>query len=449
MAEVTVKGRVKMATHKHLTLNERQEIQRGLKDGKSFAEIGADICRDGSTVSKEIRNHLIVKETGTRSRGYNPCQNRRQCMHRADLCGDECKKLYSFFHEGSYCCICDDCYRHCPDFKEELCPALDKPPYVCNSCKQVRSCTLRKKYYDAKEAQSEYETVRRESREGISVDAEELQRIDDIISPLVKKGQSIHHICSANADAIMLDEKTIYNYIDAGILSVSNLDLPRKVRYRKRKGKKPVRVDKKCHEGRTYEDYLKYLEEHPGMNVVEMDSVESSRDSSKVLLTIHFCSCNLMLAFLREANTARSVTDIFNMLDKKLGRDDFCRLFPVILTDRGSEFTDPLSIECDSNGEIRTRIFYCDPRRSDQKGSIEVSHELIRRVLPKGTCFASLTQGKVELMMSHINSYTRKKLNDRTPLQLFSFLYGNDIAAKLNLCDIEACEINLKPELLK
>lgn len=438
-----------MATNKHMTLNERQEIQRGLKEGKNFAQIGADIGRDGSTVSKEIRNHLIVKESGTRSRGYNPCRHRKQCKHHADLCGDNCKKMYSFYREDSYCCICDDCYRHCPDFEEELCPALAKPPYVCNSCKQIRSCTLRKKYYDAKEAQNEYETVLRESREGINIDADELKRIDDIISPLVKKGQSIHHICAMHADAIMLDEKTIYNYINAGILSVSNLDLPRKVRYRKRKGKKPIRVDKSCHEGRTYEDYLQYLEEHPGINVVEMDSVEGSRDSSKVLLTIHFCNCNLMLAFLREANTARSVADVFNMLDEKLGREIFCKLFPVILTDRGSEFSDPSSIECDCNGEVRTRIFYCDPRRSDQKGSIEVSHELVRRVLPKGTCFAFLTQNKVDLMMSHIDSYTRKKLNDRTPLQLFSFLYGDDVAAKLDLHEVAANEINLKPDLLK
>ena len=181
-----------------------------------------------------------------------------------------------------------------------------------------------------------------------------------------------------------------------------------------------------------------------------MDSVESSRDSSKVLLTLHFCSCNLMLAFLRDANTARSVTDVFNCLQEKLGMDLFQKLFPVILTDRGSEFTDPSAIECDaSTGELRTRVFYCDPRRSDQKGSIEVTHEFIRRVLPKGTSFEFLTQEKVDLMMDHINSYKRKKLNDQSPLQLFSFLYGADVLEKLNSHLIDPSEITLKPELLK
>lgn len=438
-----------MSNYKHMNLDDRMEIQKGLKEGRSFAEIGATIGRDGSTISKEIRSHLIIKETGTRSRPYNPCVNRKNCLHEGDLCGEMCIKGFSW-HESKYCCLCENCSKHCKDFKEEACKNLAKPPYVCNGCREIRSCTLKKKVYEAKEAQKEYEAVRSESRQGINLSAEELQRIDDIVAPLIQQGQSIHHICANNTDKIMLDERTIYNYIDAGLLSVGNIDLPRKVNYRKRKGKKPVRVDKQCHVGRTYEDFLRFKEENPDVAVVEMDSVESSRDSSKVLLTLHFCSCNMMLAFLRDANTARSVTDIFNDLQRKLGIDLFQRLFPVILTDRGSEFTDPTSIECDkSTGELRTRIFYCDPGRSDQKGSAEVNHEMIRRVLPKGTSFAFLTQEKVDLMMDHINSYKRKKLNDQSPHQLFSFLYGADVLETLNSHLIAPSEITLKPELLK
>lgn len=436
-----------MANYKHMDLDDRIEIQKGLKESKSFAEIGSTIGRDGSTISKEIRGHLIVKETGTRSRPYNPCVNRKNCPHESDLCGEMCTP---YWHRGQYCCTCENCFKHCEDFREETCKRLLKPPYVCNACKDIRSCTLKKKIYDAKEAQREYEEVRSESRQGISLTAEELRRVDDIVSPLVRQGQSVHHICASNADSIMLDERTIYNYIDAGLLSVGNIDLPRKVVYRKRKGKKPVRVDKHCHLGRTYEDFLKFKEAEPDIAVVEMDSVESSRDSSKVLLTLHFCSCNFMLAFLREANTARSVTEIFNGLQEKLGIETFKRLFPVILTDRGSEFTDPRSIECDmTTGELRTRVFYCDPRRSDQKGGIEVAHEFIRRVLPKGTSFGSLTQEQVDLMMDHINSYKRKKLNDQSPHQMFSFLYGADVLHALNCHPIDPCEITLKPELLK
>ena len=438
-----------MATYKykHLTLDDRIAIQKGLKDALSFADIAASVGKDPSTISKEIRGHLIVKETGTRSRPFNPCLGRKMCSVQRKVCA-KCDQTYSFYNRECYCALCGKCNESCPDFMEETCKTLSKPPYVCNGCRSIRSCTLRKQVYDAKEAQKAYETNRSDSRTGIDLTPEELQRLDDIITPLIRQGQSIHQICVNNADDIMCDERSIYNYVDAGVLSVGNIDLPRKVRYRKRRKKKTVHVDKLCHVGRTYEDFRKFMEVNPDLSVVEMDSVEGTRDSLKVLLTLFFKDCSLMLALLREANTARSVTDIFNALDEKLGRELFMKLFPVILTDRGSEFTDPAAIEFDKDGNRRTYVFYCDPQRSSQKGGIEVTHEFIRRILPKGTSFKSLTQDQVDLMMSHINSYSRKKLNDRSAYQMFSFFYGKDALDCLNIRSINANEITLKPELL-
>lgn len=438
-----------MATYKykHLTLDDRITIQKGLKEALSFADIAASVGKDPSTISKEIRGHLVVKETGTRSRPFNPCMGRKICTIQRKVCAT-CDQTYNWHNRDCYCAQCGKCNEACPDFVEETCKTLGKPPYVCNGCKSIRSCTLRKQVYDAKEAQKAYETNRSDSRTGVDLTPEELQRLDDIITPLIRQGQSIHQICVNNADDIMCDERSIYNYVDAGVLSVGNIDLPRKVRYRKRRKKKTVHIDKLCHVGRTYEDFRKFMEVNPDLSVVEMDSVEGTRDSLKVLLTLFFRDCSLMLAFLRDANTARSVTDIFNALDEKLGRELFMKMFPVILTDRGSEFTDPAAIEFDKNGNRRTYVFYCDPQRSSQKGSIEVTHEFIRRILPKGTSFKTLTQGQVDLMMSHINSYSRKKLNDRSAYQMFSFFYGKDTLDRLNIRSIDANEITLKPELL-
>lgn len=438
-----------MATYKykHLTLDDRIAIQKGLKETLSFAEIAASIGKDPSTISKEVRVHLTTKETGTRSRPFNPCMGRKTCTMQRKACA-ECEQTYKWHNQDCYCALCGKCNESCPDFMEETCKTLRKPPYVCNGCKTIRSCTLRKQVYDAKEAQKAYETKRSDSRIGVDLTPEELQRLDNIITPLIRQGQSIHQICVNNADDIMCDERSIYNYVDAGILSVGNIDLPRKVRYRKRRKKKTVHIDKLCHIGRTYEDFRKFMEANPDLSVVEMDSVEGTRDSLKVLLTLFFRNSSLMLAFLREANTARSVTDIFNVLDDKLGRELFMKMFPVILTDRGSEFTDPAAIEFDRDGNRRTYVFYCDPQRSSQKGSIEVTHEFIRRILPKGTSFKNLTQKKVDLMMSHINSYSRKKLNDRSAYQMFSFFYGKDTLDTLNIRSIDANEITLKPELL-
>ena len=428
-----------MSKGKHLTLDDRQSIQVGLHEGRSFQEIAREIGKDPSTISKEIRNHRVTHRTGS----YNPCSKARDCPHSGDICSP-CKVLY-----GRICRSCPAvrCYNICSEFSPKPCRRIISAPYVCNGCSERHGCRLERYLYDAKTAQKAYEKTLSQSRTGFAISYDELKRIDDIVSPLIRQGQSIHHICRNNADLIMCDEKSIYNYIDAGLLSVGNIDLPRKVRYRVRKKKRTVHIDKQCHTGRTYEDFLAFLASCPDIAVNEMDSVEGKK-GGKVLLTIYFRNCELMLAYIRDANTARSVADIFNRLDQVLGREAFRMLFQVILTDRGSEFTDPLSIECDENGEIRTRIFYCDPQRSDQKGGCEVTHEMIRRILPKGKSFDHLSQQDIDLLMSHINSYTRKKLGNQSPYRLFSSFYGEDLLNRLNIWQIAPNDINLTPKLL-
>lgn len=429
-----------MAKNIHLSLSDRIIIEAGLRERRSFSAIAAELGKDPTTISKEVRAHIKLNQAG----GYNPCMIRKDCKHYGDLC-HPCKFTYG---KPCHSCYLTKCFDVCQNFQPALCSKLDKPPYVCNGCQQRQTCKLERHLYEAKFAQKEYEAIRSESRQGFAVTPAELEQIDQIISPLIKKGQSIHQICVNNADEIMLDERTIYNYVDAGLLSVGNIDLPRKVRYKVRKKKPPVRVDKQCHLGRTYEDFLEYTAANPDVPIVEIDSVEG-RKGGKVLLTVFFRNSNLMLAFLRDRNTARSVTEVFEWLYETLGHEQYCRLFPIILTDRGSEFTDPVSIECTKLGEIRSRVFYCDPQRSDQKGGCEVTHEFIRRILPKGTSFDSLQQRDILLMMSHINSYTRKKLNNQSANRLFSFLYGETILPNLGIQDIPANDINLTPRLLK
>ena len=429
-----------MAKNTHLTFDERATIEVSLREGDTFAEIGKMLGKDPSTISKEVKNHKQI----VRKESYNPCAKRTDCSHM----GKACKPCKHPYHGSCKGCPYRNCYEYCPDFMELTCQKLKKPPYVCNGCGTRLRCKLERHLYEAKNAQKEYESTRSESRQGIAITPGELKRIDGIISPLVNQGQSIHMICVNNTDDIMLDEKTIYNYIDAGFLSINNIDLPRKVRYRTRSHRKPVRVDKQCHIGRTYEDFKTYLAANPDIPVAEMDSVEG-RKGGKVLLTIYFRNSSLMLAFIRDTNTARTVTEIFEQLYTVLGHDIFISLFQVILTDRGSEFTNPLAIEFNKSEERRTHIFYCDPQRSDQKGGCEVTHEMIRRVHPKGTSFDELDQNDINLMMSNINSYNRKKLNNQSAHQLFSFLNNGEILNTLNIKSIPANEINLTPLLLK
>jgi len=312
----------------------------------------------------------------------------------------------------------------------------------------LRSCTLQKSFYVASDAQKEYELIRSESRSGITVDEEEILRLDRIISPLIRNGQSIHHICSNNRDVIMCSDKTLYNYVDYNLFSARNLDLPRKVKYRPRKkASGHFKVDKSCRIGRTYQDFLLFMNEHPDTPIVQMDSVEGVKGGN-VLLTLHFTDSQFMLAFIRDSNTSQSVIDIFERLYGELRPDRFQELFPVILTDNGSEFSNPNAIEYDKQGNSRTKMFYCNPSAPYEKPNCENNHEMIRRIIPKGVDFGKYTQEEIDLMMSHINSYARKSLGNKSPYEIFAFQYGESLLEVFNLKKIPADEIILTPKLL-
>ena len=413
----------------HLTKDDRYTIQNSLNNNISLKQIGRDINKHCSSISREIKNHYVTKNTGSVGRVFNNCLFRRTCPNRGKNCN----------------------LKNCIEFVEEKCTLLSKSPYVCNGCKKRTQCTLSKKFYDASYAQNEYDENLKESRSGVVIDQNEIDYLNSILTPLIKEqGQSVHHAIINNKNKILHSENKIYKLIDLGLLEVRNIDLPRKVRFRQRSKQVSVyKVDKQCLENRTYEDFEKYIQENPDTPIVEMDTVEGKK-SGKVLLTIHFVNCSFMLAFIREHKDAQSVIDIFNKLQDILGIDKFKELFILILTDNGSEFSNPIEIEVDlSTGEKRTQIFYCHPSSPFEKGSCEVNHELLRRILPKGTSFDKLNQNDIDLIMSHINSYKRKKLNNVSPYSLFSTIYGKDTLDKLNIREISPNDINLTSDILK
>lgn len=431
------------------TYEERLTLQKLLKEGLSFKKIAAQLHKDPSTISREVRKYAVEIATGRPGYSFNACKNRKTCKIKApSLCGKECTRSGG----SSYCRTCR-CNEHCKEFVEEICTVRTHVPYVCNACPAIDKCTLLKTFYEAEKAHVASHRVISESRSGLSTSEEEIARLNRIITPLVKQGHSIHEIYITHQDELMCSEKTIYNYIDDCLLEVRNIDLPRKVRFRAHRKKPEFKVDKGCRLGRSYKEFEAFMEKNPDTAVVQMDTVIGAV-GGKCLLTIHFVESSLMLAFLREANTSQSVINVFEWLDKRLGAERFNRLFPVILTDNGSEFSNPKKIEYREYAVVyagyrRTSIYYCDAGCPYQKGAIEVNHELIRRVLPKGTGFDDLTQVDVNRMMNHINSYKRKKLNDRSPYETFSFHYGEEILKLLGCAPVAAEDILLKPALLR
>ena len=429
---------------KHLSLSERAFIERALVHEKPFADIAKALNRSATTISREVRNHRVFVHRWRDDK--NDCLAYQTCLRR-NLCPTE--TIYSCIDRCKFCREYD-CRTLCPSYQSPHCPKLEKPPYVCTGCEKQKSCKRNHAYYTAHRANAAYKKELRDARIGIRTDPERLLEIGELLSPLIAKGQSLNHILATHKDEIGLSEKTIYNYIDANVFSVKNIDLPKKVVYRQRKTK-PVLTKKEyqCRRGRTFEDFSQYVEDHPGISVVEMDTVKSARGCKRTLLTFVFRNTNFMLVFLLKDGTQTSVLAVMDFLSDRLGLDTFRALFPVILTDNGVEFQNPDELEHTPNNCQRTRIFYCDPQASWQKPHVEKNHVLLRRIIPKGTSFKELTKAQVTLATNHVNSVARELFDNKTPFEIFIGENEKKLLDLLDLSPVPPDEVCLKPALLK
>ncbi len=413
------KGGIRTA-YKQMTLDQRIQLQQKLETCESFARIAGDLGVSPATVSREVRRHIVFERRAKPNVNYNNCRNRFECQ-KSEIC-EQCNSPKKY----KLCRRCNFCNKACGEYEPDQCARLIKPPYVCNGCGKIMECSLEQRFYRADKADSEYRKTLSESRSGLSLSEEELGRVDNIVSPLVKQHQSPHHIWVHNRDKLMISERTIYTLISSRAISAMNMDLPRKIRFKPRRKKFKFKVDKQCRIGRDYDCFIVFMKQHPDSAVVQLDSVEGVI-SGKVLMTMHFVKCEMMLAFLRDSNDSCSVTNIFESLYCSLGADSFTRLFNVILADNGSEFTNPSAIEFGPDGVRRAHFFYCDPSSPYQKGSCERNHEFIRCFLPKGKDFSWCSQQDISLMMDHINSYSRNSLGDKCPYEVFRYFYGDEV----------------------
>ena len=429
---------------KHLGLSERTMIEKGLVLGSSFKVIGRMIGRSPTTVSREVRKRRTFVSRNPHPQ--NDCVYYSSCL-RKNCCPYETQ--YSCF---SRCKLCKehDCREYCESYDGRTCDELESPPYVCNGCPVEKKCKKDHAYYSAHKAQGAYERERSVSRQGIRATPEELKRLDELISPLVKKGQSLNHILANHREEIGLSEKTLYNYVNANVFKVRDIHLPKKVSYRPRKNERPIltHLEYKYRQGRTIESYEAFHAENPKLPVVEMDTVKSARGSKKCLLTFTFEKGNFFIAFLLKGGTQGEVLAVFDHLTENLGLAVFRDLFPVILTDNGVEFKDPISLEHSTTNCLRTHLFFCDPQASWQKPHIERSHVELRKILPKGTSFAKLKAEDIRLILNHINSEPREILDNKTPFDLFTGKNEKKLLDLLNLRPVPPDEVMLSPKLL-
>ena len=424
----------------HLNASERLKIEHYLREGKNFQEIAKLLGRARSSIVREVRKHRVSSLKVGYHRIPNRCLRRRECTLKHVCPKERCYRQ---------CSTCSFCNEYCAQFQEEECRKLLAPPYVCNGCKEEHQCTLKKQFYIYDQAEKAYRKLLVESRSGANITEEERLFLDERIHDGTLKGQSIHHILIADKNQITVGEKTVYRCINAGLLRTKRGDMLRSCMMKPRKRKAVEhKIDRKCRIGRTYEDFEAFKEANPDIPVVEMDSV-CGRSGGKTLLTLHFNNCGMMWLFLRQRNTAQTVIDVFNELESSLSFDTFSMLFPVILTDNGAEFSNPSALEVSPfNGMLRTRIFYCDPYSAYQKGHVENNHLNLRRILEKKTSFDDLEQSDMTRIMSHMNSFARRSLNNIPAITLFKTIYGKNILPEIGVSLIPPQDVILTSQLI-
>lgn len=387
--------------NKHMTLQERIEIQECLTKGMTFKAIGKRIGKSQTTISREVKAHLQA-------------------------------------HTNSFVRT------------DEVCPKLLKAPFVCNGCeKRSRSsCPYKRQVYIAKNAQIEYETVLVESRTGIPLNKESFYEIERVISDAVKNGQHIYHIIQTNN--LPVSSATVYRHIKKRYYTITPMDLPRVVKFKPRNSKEHDHIPSWARNGRTFNDFLAFVEDNPDIPLVQLDTV-IGRVGGKTILTIHFVNGDFMIGLLLENKTAAEAAKKIQQLKSDLEALGFSfgEIAPLLLTDNGGEFSSVFAFENDTSGNAESKLFFCEPHSPHEKAEIEKNHTLFRDIVKSGTSFDDFTQEIVNIIFSHVNAVKRKQFNGKSAYDMFTFYYSEVLASALGISFIPPNEVIQSPKLLK
>ena len=399
-------GKAAPRAYGRLTRHERDTLQRMLERGASCRQIARELGRSPSTVCSEVASHRFVTA---------PRERRGE---RVDASAD----------------------------LSAACPRLAAWPRCCNGCGRYRAIGCKRRphvFYDARAAQLCADSVLVSSRRGIDADEPAAAARLEAIRGCLRRGLSPEQLSARNGGPVDLSPSTIYRWVAAGYDGMTNMELRRKVGYRPRR-RAPAASATRHSPRRSYAAFLG-LGEDACAAAWEMDTVEGAREDSACLLTLLHRPSRLQLALPLAAKDAESVAAALGGVRSVLGAGGTGRVFRAVLTDNGAEFSDEGAIAAligEEPGE--TRLFYCDPGRSDQKGACERNHVEIRKLLPKGPGirFDRLAPADLALAMSHVNSEPRGALGFATPARAFRAMLGADAEALLDAYGVEDVPID-------
>ena len=434
---------------KHLTLESREVIEQGIKDGDPASKIARRLRVAASTVTREARNHRTVrpKKMTPREKASLRCANRASCSKSGTAC-PKCSTKYTNCKD----CRTRRCVLTCPDFEMKMCPETERWPYACpDGCRKRGGCGFPKCSYRASEAQAAYEATLSSARSGVCAAEAELEAANRIVVPLVKQGWSFEAIWLERGGELPFGLRTAYRYQEKGLLSVAAIEMPRKVRHLPKKKARPSGRPRVDRSGRGFADF-EALPLAERARAVQGDSVEGLEGNSADMLSLHFLASSLQLYLKKEKGSAAATVAWLDAVESELGSAAaFRAVLPVLLVDRGVEFDDWEGMErsCLLRGEKRCSVFYCDPMESNQKAQAERNHEQLRRILPKGRSdFDKLSAWDVATCCSHVNSYPIERLGGRCAIEASAGAVPRELLELLGVERVPAPEVCLGPWLM-
>jgi IS30 family transposase len=363
----------------HLNENDRKTISNMLSHKATCKEIASIIGCDPTTIAKEIKRNRVISKEALTDRKF-------------------------------------------------ICKKLERYPYVCLDCRhKYKDCTFTQLRYDSGYAQRKYEAKLHNSRKGINLTLEEHVLLNKVLHEGLLAKKSIYTI--AHSNKVPVSVPTIYRYIKERKVSVSKMDLPYAVTYKKRK--KAIKKyeypenNKVDRMNRTFLDYLAYKKTHINELGSQMDFLGSIKSDNKSILVIIIPEIHFPFLFIVENKNSKKVVEIFNELESSFGYDKFTEIFPSILTDRDPSFSDIYGIEYSpENGSQRTHLFFCDAFKSNQKASVENMNKQIRKFFPKGASVDGYTKWQIKEINRTLVESQILSLDGYSPKQAFITLFG-------------------------
>lgn len=206
--------------------------------------------------------------------------------------------------------------------------------------------------------------------------------------------------------------KTLYNYIDRGLLKVRNIDLNLKLRLKPKR--KRVRQNKRIM-GKTIDQRPEEVQLRQTFGHWEIDTITGKKSDDSVILTLTERKTRHELLFLLDAKDSNAVNEALLELKNYYG-EQVCKVFRTITADNGSEFSG-LS---ETLQQLGIEVYFTHPYSSWERGTNERHNGLIRRFIPKGKAIKDFSAGTIKRIQQWLNNLPRKILDYKTPEECFN-----------------------------